>query len=223
MHHTYTQYYRKSFYLIIHLNQSSEVWLFNCNEGTQHSLLKHQIKLSSISKIFITDLALNSISGLPGLLSTLSLDNRNKTLYIYGPNKLCNYLKFNNKYSQTNFSYPVRILNLEQNYTLFHRLYTIHVISLNQTKQALGYIITSRQILGKFDLSNATMFNLNRGPLYGKLKQHNNFITPDGNEIQGKQFSNTYRKGQKIIVTSNIKQTTLLKELCWTSNNMITT
>lgn len=199
--------------LIIYLNRASEVWLFNCSESTQHNLLKHQIKLSLISKIFITRLTLNNISGLSGLLSTLNLDDRHRTLDIYGPKELQIYLKFNNKYSQTNYSYPIRIHNSKLHNIFFTTLYNIRVISFKHKK--LGYIITFRQSLGKFNLPYAIIFNIIRGPLYGKLKQHNNFITPDGHEIHGRLFSSIQQKGQKIIVVPSFKNKAILKELSW--------
>lgn len=207
----------------MHLSQSSEVWLFNCNESTQHNLLKSQIKLSLISKIFITRCTLSNISGLSGLLSTLNLDDRSKALNIYGPRELETYLKFNNKYSQTNYSYPIRIHKLKFHNIFFDVLYTIRMISLEKTNQEVGYIIAFRQSLGKFNLSYATTFNITRGPLYGQLKQHNNFLTPDGHEIQGKQFSGIAQKGQKILITPSLNNRKLLKELCWQVNYIIYT
>lgn len=209
--------------LAIHLNQASEIWLFNCSESTQHVLIRSQIKLSLISKIFITSFNLDNISGLLGLLSTLNLDDRNKSLDIYGPTRLQAYLKLNSKYSQTNFSYSIRVHNLKLYNTFFDTFHIVRAIPLAKTNQEFGYIITFRQNLGKFNLSHATVFNIIRGPLYGKLKQHNNFITPDGQEIQGKQFSETSYKGQKIIIMPKIQCNKMLKELYWKANYVIYT
>lgn len=189
--------------LITHLNQSSEVWLFNCNEGIQHNLLKYQIKLSLISKVFITCFTAKNISGLLGLLSTLNMDNRNKVLEIYASRKLRRYLKFSNKYSQTNYSFQVKIYTLEFHDFFLNSFYTIRGISMDNMYKEFSYVITFRQSLGKFNLWYAMLFNIIRGPLYGKLKQNCNFLVPDGLEIQGKQFSNAQHKGKRILILSN--------------------
>ena len=186
-----------------HLNQSPEVWLFNCNEGIQHNLLKYQIKLSLISKVFITCFTAKNTSGLLGLLSTLNMDNRNKVLEIYASRKLRRYLKLSNKYSQTNYSFQVKIYTLEFHDFFLNSLYTIRGISMDNIDKEFSYIVTFRQSLGKFNPWYAMLFNIIRGPLYGKLKQNYNFLVPDGLEIQGKQFSNTQHKGKRILILSN--------------------
>ena len=211
--------------LVIHLNQSPEVWLFNCNEGVQHNLLKYKIKLSIISKIFITCFTAKNISGLLGLLSTLNMDNRNKVLEIYASQKLQKYLKFSNKYSQTNYSFYVKIHTLESYNFFVNSLYVIRGISMDNEHQEFSYIITFRQNLGKFNLWYAMLFNIVRGPIYGKLKQDCNFIVPDGLEIQGKQFSNTQYKSKKLLVLSkypkNIKAKFILKKLSYIVDQII--
>lgn len=194
--------------LIIHLNQSPEVWLFNCNEGIQHNLLKYQIKLSLISKVFITCFTAKNISGLLGLLSTLNMDNRNKVLEVYASRKLQNYLKFSNKYSQTNYSFLVKIYTLELHNFFLNSFYIIRGIPMDNTYREFSYVVTFRQNLGKFNLWYAMLFNIVRGPLYGKLKQNYNFIVPDGLEIQGKQFSSTQYKGKRILILSNYRDDT---------------
>ncbi|MFN6068704.1 MAG: ribonuclease Z, partial [Pseudanabaena sp.] len=38
----------------VRLPQRAEVWLLDCGEATQHQLLRSDVKISQITKIFIT-------------------------------------------------------------------------------------------------------------------------------------------------------------------------
>ena len=199
----------------------SEVWLFNCNEATQHNLLQHKIKLSLISKIFITDLSLYNIAGLHGLLSTLNLESRNKTLYLYGPQGLNYYLKFSSKYSQTNFCYSIKVFDVTLPKVFISTSYIIKIIPFQNDKRHLGYIIFSKQKPGRFKLLKAQIFNLTQGPLYGKLKQYSIFLTPDGNIIHGKNFADIPEKGEKLILIPYVCYNKTFTELCWKASNII--
>ena len=206
---------------VLRLFEISEVWLFNCNEATQHNLLRHNIKLSLISKIFITNLSLYNVAGLQGLLSTLNLESRNKTLYLYGPQELKYYLKFGSKYSQTNFCYAIKIFDIMFSKVFISASYVIRVISPQHDKNNWGYVVFSKQKPGKFKLSRAQVFNLIQGPLYGKLKQYKVFLTPDGNIIHGKNFADVPEKGDKLVLVPYIHYNKVFAELCWKANSII--
>lgn len=59
--------------------------LVDCGEGTQMQLLRYKVKLSRLDAIFISHLHGDHILGLPGLLNTLSLYERNHPLKLFGP------------------------------------------------------------------------------------------------------------------------------------------
>lgn len=62
-----------------------EVFLVDCGEGTQYQLMDFGIKSGRIEHIFITHLHGDHIFGLPGYLTTLSLNSRTKPMHVYSP------------------------------------------------------------------------------------------------------------------------------------------
>ena len=61
--------------LALKLSQTAEVWLFDCGEGTQHQLMKSNIKSSQIKKIFITHMHGDHIYGLSSSTYRVILEN----------------------------------------------------------------------------------------------------------------------------------------------------
>nr|YP_009295870.1 hypothetical protein Schim_124 [Schimmelmannia schousboei]AOM64805.1 hypothetical protein Schim_124 [Schimmelmannia schousboei] len=197
-HHVNLQQAPKSF--AIKLNYLKEIWIFNCNEGCQHYLIEKQIKINQISKIILTELTINHISGLLGLLSSLSLINRKKPLHIYSPCKLDNYLHLGKKYSHTNFCYRLYFHILHTNLTINHSNYQLYVFS---KYWQFDFIIITTEQYGQFKLNIAKKFHLKEGPLYGKLKKGFSFILPDGFILEGINFTNKNHAGYKISYISN--------------------
>ena len=65
--------------------QTSDLWLFDCGEGTQVQLRKQKISLLKINHIFISHLHGDHYFGLIGLVNSMHLLGRTKELNIYAP------------------------------------------------------------------------------------------------------------------------------------------
>ncbi len=62
---------------------SGHYFLIDCGEGTQFQLIRFEEKLHKINHIFISHLHGDHIFGLPGLVSTMNMQQREKDLHIY--------------------------------------------------------------------------------------------------------------------------------------------
>lgn len=71
--------------LVVHDNN---YFLIDCGEGTQIQLIKNKIKYHKIDNIFISHMHGDHFFGLIGLISTYHLLGREKSLNIYGPERL---------------------------------------------------------------------------------------------------------------------------------------
>src|SRR5436189_1537210 len=67
------------------LRRGGERLLFDCGEGTQRQLLRSSIGLVDLEEVFITHFHADHYLGLPGMLKTFALRQRDLPLTVYGP------------------------------------------------------------------------------------------------------------------------------------------
>ena len=87
-------------------------FLFDCGEGTQIQLRRFGVKIQKINYICISHLHGDHYLGLIGLLSTMSLLNRNKELIIFAPKGLESILNLHLKLSYSVLSFPLKFIVL---------------------------------------------------------------------------------------------------------------
>ena len=89
------------------VNHNERLFLIDCAEGTQLQLRRFRIRLQRIHHIFISHLHGDHFFGLIGLISSMHLLGRKKTLYIYGPAPLKEILDLQLEVSMTELAYPL--------------------------------------------------------------------------------------------------------------------
>ena len=190
--------------LALKLSQKAEVWLFDCGEGTQHQLMKSNIKSSQIKKIFITHMHGDHIYGLPGLLATLGLSGNSKGIEIYGPSNLKNFTLSALKNSYCKLSYPIYFFKVEdvalKNEILFEdNQIKVTCASLQHRLPAYGYRVSEKDKPGRFDIEKAKKLNIPPGPIYSKLQSGQVVQLEDGRIFDGKEFCGKPRKGESFV------------------------
>jgi ribonuclease Z len=89
------------------LHTEGESFLIDCGEGTQLQMSKYKVKRSRISHVFISHLHGDHYFGLPGLLTSMGLLQRNAPLHVYGPALLEDIIRLQLKASHTELPYPL--------------------------------------------------------------------------------------------------------------------
>ena len=197
----------------IKIKQLGDIWLFNCCEGCQHKLAQHNIKMGQIKKIIITHKSIDNISGLLGLLSSISLSTMTKHLHIYAPQDLHQYIFLCRKYSQTSFRYTLYLHTVLDGLVYHKSNFSLYNFYLSSTLKPVNYIFLLSEQKGPFRFLNAISYQIPSGPLYGSLKIGYNFIVPDGFSIYNRNFIYGYRLGSKLLFAPQLteaKNTSLL-------------
>ena len=195
---------------LVKLRQLGDIWLFNCSEGCQHVLARKKMKISQIRKIIITSNDVKNISGLLGLLSSISLNTKTPRIDIYGPQGLGKYIFFCRKYSQTNFRYKLYIHTVFDGLVARQFNFSIYAFVYDYKFRLINYAFLLSEEAGPFDSVNAVKYKVPFGPIYGYLKMGKNFLLPDGFIACSQNFIYGYYLGNKIIfLKSYIKEKTI--------------
>jgi ribonuclease Z len=174
------------------------MWLFDCGEGTQHQLLRSDLKTSQLRRIFITHQHGDHIFGLMGLLASSGLAGSAPDVDIYGPSGLAEYLRACSKYSYTHLGDRVRVHTISPGIVYEDEEYTVFCGPLKHRVPAYGYRIVEKDRPGRFDVERATAWGIPPGPLYGKLKKGETVTLPDGRRIRGADLCGETEIGRKI-------------------------
>jgi ribonuclease Z len=185
--------------IALRLPQRAETWLFDCGEGTQHQILRSDIKISQITRIFVTHMHGDHTYGLMGLLASCGLAGNPSRIDVYGPPKLDEYLKACGRYSQTHFSYPIKVHTVQPGLVFEDEEFTVSCEELTHRVPAYGYRVAEKDRPGRFDVERAMALGIPSGPLFGKLKRGEAVTLPDGRRINGAELCGETQVGRKFV------------------------
>ncbi len=159
----------------------NQLFMIDCGEGTQLQCKKYGIKLSKIDHIMISHLHGDHYYGLIGLLSTMHLYGRQKTLKLIGPPGLMEIISLQLRYSETTLNYDIDLVEWapDARQLVFEddRL-TIHTIPLDHRVPCCGYLIREKEKKKRIN-KEAISERLSPDIVY-KLKNGEDIINEDG-------------------------------------------
>jgi len=181
----------------LRLPQRAEVWLFDCGEATQHQLLRSDVKIGQISRIFITHLHGDHLFGLPGLLATCGMAGAAQSIDIYAPPGI-EYLQECARRTGSRFSDNTKVHIVAPGTIFADDDFTVNCLPLVHRIETFGYRVEEQDQPGAFDVAKAVAQGVPSGPLYGKLKRGERIKLSDGREFDGRDFCAPMVKGRSI-------------------------
>ena len=189
----------------LRLPQRSEMWLFDCGEGTQHQFLRSDLRLSQLRRVFIPHMHGDHVFGLPGLLASLGLaGNSNAGIDLYGPDPLESFLKGALANSSTRIGYPLQVHRVrpaaEQGSVVFEDAdLIVRCTPLTHRVPAYAYRVEQKPLAGRFDIDQARALEIPPGPVYAQLKRGETVTLADGRTIDGTTLCGPERPGVSVV------------------------
>jgi len=185
------------------VKRAGEILLFDCGEGTQRQFQKSKLSYMQISKVFITHFHGDHFLGLPGLIQTMQLNDREIPLHIYGPKGLINLVKQLLSLGYFKPNYRIISHEVKEGDVLDFGEYLVHVIKVKHGVPAIAYAIEENERPGKFDKPKALKLGIPEGPLFNKLQRGKTITLEDGRKITPGMVLGPARTGRKIVISGD--------------------
>lgn len=183
----------------LRLPQRGEVWLFDCGEGTQQQILRSDLNISQLTRVFITHLHGDHVYGLMGLLATCGMSGHASRVDLYGPPGLEQYVSDVSRRTQLHPSYPLEVHTVSPGIVFEDDEYTVACSPLKHRLPAFGFRVTEKDRPGHFDVERARAEGIPPGPVYGQLKRGERVTLPDGRAFHGRDFRGPDIAGRSVV------------------------
>jgi ribonuclease Z len=171
--------------------------LFDCGEGTQRQLVR-SMGLADMDSVFITHFHADHWLGLPGMLKSFALRDRDQPLTIYGPPGLYRLME-ETRFIYGRPPYELRIVELEGGQSVERDGYAITAIPVDHNKNsAYGYVLVEDSRPGHLDAKLAEQLGVRPGPDFGRLQRGE---TVGG--VKPEQVMGPTREGRKLVLSGD--------------------
>ncbi|HEX5714472.1 MAG TPA: ribonuclease Z [Solirubrobacterales bacterium] len=157
--------------------RGGERLMFDCGEGTQRQL-QRSLGLVQVDAIYLTHFHADHVLGLPGLLKSYDLTDREVPLNVYGPPGL-RELWGNLKPIVGRLGFEVMLTELLPGDDVPGDGYAIEPFEAAHSARANGYALVEEKRPGRFDLEAAKRLGVPEGPAFAALQR--------GEEVQGSE------------------------------------
>jgi ribonuclease Z len=172
--------------------------LFDCGEGTQRQLLR-SVGLADMDCVFITHFHADHWLGLPGMLKSFALRDRERPLTIYGPPGLNELMGATRFIYGRRLPYELSIVELGSAEAVERDGYRVAAVPVNHRgASAYGYVLVEDARPGHLDPQLAEQLGVRPGPDFGRLVRGETV-----NGVSPAQVMGATREGRKIVLSGD--------------------
>jgi ribonuclease Z len=174
--------------------------LIDCGEGTQRQLVR-SVGLTDLTDVFITHLHADHWLGLPGMLKSFELRDRERPLTVHGPPGTTALLeRLRPVYGRPRYGLTIRDLEVDERV----RRGDLEIVPfpVRHRGASYGYVLAEDERPGRFDAELAERLGVTPGPDFGRLQR--------GETVAGvlpEQVIGQPRPGRRVVVTGDTAPT----------------
>src|SRR3954453_11800445 len=174
--------------------------LVDAGEGAQRQMIT-STGLVQVDDIYITHFHADHYLGLPGLLKTYDLLERQRPLRIIGPSGLIGLFDALRRIFGR-LRYEVELVELEPGEGVEHEGFEMGAFAVEHRMKALGFAYVEPERPGRFDVGAPRSPGIKDDRDFGRL-QRGETVAVDGSEITPDQVMGEARAGRKVVITGD--------------------
>jgi ribonuclease Z len=188
------------------VQREGEQLMFDCGEGVQRQIIKARTGFHKKMKVFITHMHGDHLLGLPGLMQTMALLDRQRKLDVYGPPGIIDFLECIKKTVQFALTFPIEIHEIQEQGKIYDEdAYSVEAIRSNHVIPSLAYAFVEKPRAGRFYPEKAKSLGIQEGPLWSSLQKGQPVQLPNGKIVKPEDVSGPLRPGRKIVYTGDTR------------------
>jgi len=169
-------------------------------------MIKARVGFHRKMKVFVTHMHGDHVLGLPGLLQTMALLDRERKLDVYGPPGIKRFLEDIRETVQFVLTFPVEVHEIgEAGVVCEEEEYFVQAVWANHVIPSLAYALVEKPRPGKFYPEKAEALGILEGPLWSKLQHGHKVKLLDGRVVKPQDVTGPPRSGRKIVYTGDTR------------------
>ncbi len=188
------------------MQRGNEQLLFDCGEGVQRQMLLAKLGFQKKLSIFVTHMHGDHVLGLPGLLQTMALMNREKPVNVFGPVGIAHFLDCLRETLLFQLTFQVNVHEISAEGIVFEdEEYSVSTYPSNHAIASFAYAFVEKPRPGRFHPEKARELGVPKGEAWGKLQRGETYVSPEGQIVNPQDVADAPRKGRKIVYTGDTK------------------
>ncbi|HSS05488.1 MAG TPA: ribonuclease Z [Solirubrobacterales bacterium] len=174
--------------------------LFDCGEGTQRQM-QRSLGLVQVDEIYFTHFHADHFLGLPGLLKTYDLTEREKPLTVYGPRGLRDLFQSLARVIGR-VGYKLELVELDAGDAVPRDGAEVRAFPVEHSVRAFGYALVEAERPGRFDPEAAKRLGVEEGPDFAAL-QRGEAVEGSSGPVQPGEVMGDSRPGRTVVITGD--------------------
>jgi ribonuclease Z len=180
--------------------RGGERLLFDCGEGTQRQM-QRSLGLVQVDAICFTHFHADHFLGLPGLLKTYDLTERERPLTIYGPRGLRDLIASLGRVVGR-VGYKLELVEIEPGEAIPLEGAELRPFGVEHSVRANGYALVEATRPGRFDPAAALALGVEEGPAFAAL-QRGETVRGGNGPVEPAQVMGEARPGRTVVLTGD--------------------